>query len=70
MGRDLISISITTIAFKSSFSTGKKILTPYRSRLLPENVEVTLCTNSWLYGFESILIYRFNHRNYTFLTLY
>ena len=32
---------------------GKKILTPYRSRLLPENVEATLCTKSWLYGFEA-----------------
>ena len=38
------------------FSTGKKILTPYRSRLLPENVEAMFCTKSWLYGFEGNLI--------------
>ena len=58
MARDLMSIPITTVASKSCFTTRKKkILTPYRSRLLPENVEVTLCTKSWLYGFEGILIY-------------
>ena len=39
------------------FSTKKKILTPYQSHLLPENVEVTLCTKSWLYGFEGNLIF-------------
>ena len=43
---DLMSISITTVASKSSFSTGKKKFTPYRSRLLRENVEATLCTKS------------------------
>ena len=56
-GTDLMSIPINTIAFESSFSTGKKILTPYQSRFLPKNVEVTLCTKSWLYGFEGNLIY-------------
>ena len=39
------------------FSTEKKILTPYRSHLLLENVETTLCTKSWLYGFEDNLIF-------------
>ena len=57
MARDLMSIPITIVASKSSFSTRKKILTPYRSCLLPENVEVTLYTKSWLYGFEDNLIF-------------
>ena len=52
-----MSIPITIVASESSFSTGKKILTPYQSHLLPENVEVTLCTKSWLYGFEGNLIF-------------
>ena len=57
MARDLMSIPITIVDSESSFSIGKKILTPYRSRLLPENVEATLCTKSWLYGFEGNLIF-------------
>ena len=57
IARNLINIPITTIASESSFSIGKKFLTPYRSRLLPKNVEVTLCTKSWQYGFEGNLLF-------------
>ena len=57
MARDLMSILITTVAFESSFSIGKIFLTPYRSCLLPENMEATLCIKSWLYGFEGNLIF-------------
>ena len=46
MAKDLTSIPITTVAFESSFSTRKKILTPYQSHFLPENVEATLCTKN------------------------
>ena len=52
-----MSIPITTVASKSNLGLEKKILTTYQSRLLPENVEATLCTKSWLYGFEGNLIY-------------
>ena len=45
-----------TLKHNTSYN-GKKILTPYRSRLLPENVEATLCTKNWLYGFEGNLIF-------------
>ena len=69
MARDLMSIPITTVASESSFSTGKKILILYQSRLLPKNVEATLCTKSWLYGFEGNLIFFYSH-NYTILILY
>ena len=57
MAQDLMSIMITTFASKSSFCTGKKILTPYRSRLLLENVKATLSIKSWLYGFEGNLFF-------------
>ena len=53
-----MSIPITTIASESSFSTRIFFfLTLYRSHLLFENVETTLCTKSRLYEFEGILIY-------------
>ena len=46
MAQDLMSIPITTVASDQVLALGKKILTPYRSRLLPKNVEATLCTKS------------------------
>ena len=57
VARDLMNILITIVTFESSFSTGKKILTLNRSCLLLENVEATLFTKSWLYGFEGNLIF-------------
>ena len=61
MARDLRIIPIATGAFESSFNTGKKIPTLYRSRLLPKNiVKATLCTKSWLYGFEGNLIFLYS----------
>ena len=54
-----MSIPITTVASESSFSTiiFFFFLILYRSHLLFENVETTLCTKSRLYEFEGILIY-------------
>ena len=56
MAQDLMSAGKKN-ASESSFSIGKKNINPYRSHLLLENVEAMLCTKSWLYGFEGILIY-------------
>ena len=46
MARDLMSIPIITVASDQVLALEKKILTSYRSRLLPKNVEATLCTKS------------------------
>jgi hypothetical protein len=50
MARDILSIPIFTVASKSTFSTGGRVIDQYKSSLKPNIVEVLVCIKDWLYG--------------------
>ena len=52
MARDVFSIPITTMASKSAFSKGGCVLSKYRSFILPNHVQMFICTQNWLHGFS------------------
>ncbi|KAL2497653.1 Zinc finger BED domain-containing protein DAYSLEEPER [Abeliophyllum distichum] len=48
IARDVLAIHVSTVASESAFSTGGRILDPFRSSLSPKIVEVLICTQNWL----------------------
>ena len=48
IARDILAISVTTVASKSVFSTNGRLLSPHRSRLHPKTIESMMCTQNWL----------------------
>ncbi|KAK2645507.1 hypothetical protein Ddye_020702 [Dipteronia dyeriana] len=48
IARDVFAIPISTVASKSAFSTGGRILDPFRSSLTPKIVEGLILTGNWL----------------------
>ncbi|CAL5404674.1 unnamed protein product [Camellia sinensis] len=48
IARDVLAMPVSTVASESAFSTGGRILDPFRSSLAPKMVEVLVCTQNWL----------------------
>nr|KJB30382.1 hypothetical protein B456_005G140200 [Gossypium raimondii] len=48
MARDVLAISVSTVASESAFSTGGRVLDQYRSSLTHKIVPALVCTQDWI----------------------
>ncbi|CAN4105445.1 unnamed protein product [Withania somnifera] len=55
MARDVLAIPISSVASECAFSTGGRVLDPFRSSLTPKLVQCIICLQDWLRS-ESIPI--------------
>ncbi|PIA29150.1 hypothetical protein AQUCO_06200023v1 [Aquilegia coerulea] len=52
MARDLLTIPVSTVASESAFSGSERVVSKYRSCLLPNVVEALTCLNDWFQAEE------------------
>ena len=48
IARNILVISVTTVASEAAFSTNGRLLSPHRSKLHPKTVEAMMCAQNWL----------------------
>lgn len=48
MAADILAIPISTVAYESSFSLGRRVIDDYRSNLNEESIEALICGGDWL----------------------
>ena len=49
MARDTLIVPISTVASKSTFSTGGRVIDEYRPRLNEESIEALICGGDWIH---------------------
>ena len=49
MARDVLSIHVFTVASKSTFSVGRRVIDQFRSALKLDVVKTLVCSRDWLY---------------------
>ena len=54
LARDVLAVPVSTVAFELVFSTGGRILDPFRSSLSPLMVQNLVCAQDWLQALVSI----------------
>ena len=50
MARDILSIPISDVAFKSAFTVGGRVLDQFRSVLKLETIQAIITTRDWFFG--------------------
>jgi hypothetical protein len=48
IAHDLLVVHVSTVASKSAFGAGGRVVDPFRSRLEPEMVEALICIKDWV----------------------
>jgi hypothetical protein len=48
IAKDVLAAPASSVASESAFSTGGRILSDYKSRMLSETVEALICLQDWL----------------------
>ena len=58
VAHDVLAIPVSTVASESAFSTGGRILDPFRSSSSPMIVKALICTQNWLQSTVPISLWK------------